>query len=74
MNAKLCKKLRRAAERATVGKPARRYIRVPARSTRAYRTHTTLRINDPTSTRGVYRAMKRAVASTPSLRHVVTSP
>lgn len=43
------KKLRRAAERATVGKPVRAY----ARTKRGFI------INHPQSTRGVYRALKK---------------
>lgn len=52
MNAKQAKRIRRAAEKATVGRPFRRLI--PHK--RGYL------INDPNTTRGVYRAIKRAVA------------
>ena len=50
MNQKLCKRLRRQARALTVGKPARRLLI----DRQTY-------INDPQSTRGVYRRMKREV-------------
>jgi len=49
MNSKLCKRLRRTAETRTVGKPVRRWLRM----------RNGMIINDPNSTRGVYRALKR---------------
>jgi hypothetical protein len=54
MNAKLAKKLRRLAERNTVGQPDTAYERHAVKNVR--------RIN-PNSTRGVYRDLKRAVES-----------
>jgi hypothetical protein len=51
MNAKKCKALRRLAERNTLGKPARRLVAWPRGNA----------INDPQSTRGEYRALKKIV-------------
>jgi len=49
MNLKLCSILRGHAAARTVGRPARRWLRMP----------NGMIINDPNSTRGVYRALKR---------------
>lgn len=59
MNAKLCKRLRKAAREATVGQPVRglRYRKV--RSRRGYTLDRSTVENHPGTTRGVYRAMKR---------------
>ncbi len=73
MNAKTCKRLRRAAENASVGMPARRLIAIGQRVNQAkhaqpqksgvkpreYRAECAM--NDPQSTRGFYRAMKKAL-------------
>ena len=60
MNAKLCKKLRRAAERATVGKPARAWTWERVATKRANYFPRRI-INHPQSTRGAYRHLKKAV-------------
>ena len=61
MNAKTCKKLRRAAEAATTGKPTSKLLRKPvtvrAKDGRAYQK--LIAVNDPNSTRGVYLGLKR---------------
>jgi len=61
MNAKQCKKLRRAAQSATQGRPIRRPLGKPETVIgRDGRQHQTLiAVNDPNSTRGVYRGLKR---------------
>lgn len=59
MNAKLCKRLRRQAEAATVGQPARRIIGKKVFVKRANSLVPCVAINDPRSTRGAYRALKR---------------
>lgn len=48
MNAKLCKKLRRAAEQATVNLPLRRHLHLRGQL-----------VNANESTRGLYRQLKR---------------
>lgn len=53
MNAKLLKRIRRKAEEITVGRPARGLLHHPSNRTQA--------INNPHTTRGIYRAMKAAV-------------
>ncbi len=67
MNARHCKRMRRLAEKMTVGKPARGHtaFRHTPRVRRnadgmpvTYRPVTQL--NSPETTRGVYRALKRA--------------
>jgi len=58
MNGRFAKKLRRAAERATIGKPARRWV--ANRQTTTAGRKAVAAVNDPDSTRGVYRALKRA--------------
>ena len=62
MNAKLCKKLRSAARRLTVGKPASRLLarKVQAGLLKA-RYEAVIAVNDPGSTRGVYRNLKASV-------------
>ena len=67
MNAKHCKKLRRAAERATVGMPSRqllaqntqKFIGTDARGRKYYAVRA---INNPRSTRAIYHRLKREVA------------
>ena len=62
MNAKLCKKLRNAARRLTVGKPASRLLvrKVQTGPLKA-RYEAIIAVNDPGSTRGVYRNLKASV-------------
>ena len=65
MNAKVCKRLRRAAERASVGLRARGLVGkevVVARGNRRWTTN--IAINAYNTTRGIYRAMKREVERT----------
>ena len=67
MNAKLCKRLRREARAQTVGKRFRRLMMV---GQVAYRPTGERRfaegaINDPETTRGVYRILKKAHRATP---------
>lgn len=57
MNQKLCKELRRIARSRTVGKPERNLIWVERRHADKRVTHHL--VNDPASTRGVYRSLKR---------------
>ena len=52
MNSKLCKNLRRAARQLTTGMPYRRYIAMSTGNV------TTVK-NDPTTTRAVYRRLKK---------------
>ena len=59
MNAKPCKKLRSAARRMTVGKPASRLLAKHGKD-RLNRPCTSA-VNDPGSTRGVYRNLKASV-------------
>lgn len=60
MNAKHCKKLRRAARLATVGTPERRMLGKPVTvTTRNGRTcQKLIAVNDPNSARGVYHGLK----------------
>ena len=62
MNAKPCKKLRSAARRMTVGKPASRLLarKVQAGPLKA-RYEAIIAVNDPSTTRGVYRNLKASV-------------
>ena len=66
MNAKLCKKLRAVARRATVGMPERAYIGIMGRG--ELRDSVIALANDPRSTRGAYRGLKCEVADQ-SRRH-----
>lgn len=59
MNQKLCKRLRRQAEALTIGRPARG-LQVKAGKDKFGR-RTECLVNDPRSTRGVYRRMKREI-------------
>lgn len=59
MNSKLCKKLRQAARRLTVGKPDSRLLARPGKD--SFNRPCTSAINDPASTRGVYRNLKKSV-------------
>lgn len=61
MNAKLCKKLRAVARRATVGMPERAYIGIMGRG--ELRDSVIALANDPRSTRGVYRRLKREIVA-----------
>lgn len=60
MNAKTCKKLRRAAEAVTTGKPSRKLIGKPVtvrtKDGRSYQK--LIAVNDPNTTRGVYLGLK----------------
>ena len=58
MRNKRAKELRRAAERATVGKPGRRLANAGTRTTRGVWADCI--VNIPTTTRAVYRSLKRA--------------
>lgn len=62
MNAKLCKAMRRAARRETVGRPLAEYheVRNPPSPGRRY-PGVTIRLT-PTCTKGYYRRMKKIVA------------
>lgn len=51
MNAKLCKKLRKATRNVTEGLPERRTAKLRRQS-----------VNDPQTVRGVYRELKRSVS------------
>ena len=62
MNAKVCKRLRRAAERASVGLRARGLVGKEVAHGR-YR-NSTIAVNAYNTTRGIYRAMKREVKRT----------
>jgi len=61
MNAKLCKKLRAVARRVTVGMPERAYIGIMGRGQLWDRVIALA--NDPRSTRGVYRRLKREIVA-----------
>jgi len=69
MNAKRCKALRRAARSQSVGMPARRLVwhtaqlnPVKAKRARSAAVSEGYAVNDPKTTRGIYRAMKRMAA------------
>jgi hypothetical protein len=59
MNDKLCKRLRRKARALTVGKPQRAYIAIFGKG--KYKGQVVAIGNEPHSTRGVYRALKKEV-------------
>lgn len=59
MNAKLCKKLRQAARRLTVGKPKSRLLAKEGKD--QFNRPCVSAVNDPASTRGVYRNLKKSV-------------
>jgi len=69
MNAKRCKALRRAARAESVGMPARRLVWgsviLNPRKAKAHKGSKLKEgrlVNDPRTTRGIYRAMKRMAA------------
>lgn len=61
MNAKLCKRLRREARTLSVGMPALAYSIVRRRNKKGEIVPTNVIVH-PNSTRGIYRALKKAAA------------
>lgn len=62
MSAKICKRLRRTAERISVDRPNRELVKQPV--AHGYYRKNFAVVNHPVSTRGIYRAMKREVKRT----------
>ena len=63
MNARTAKQLRAAARARTTGQPLRRLLATKVTVLRGGKKHVAvIATNDPNTTRGLYRAMKKAVA------------
>lgn len=63
MNQKLCKKLRKQARNLTVGKPACRQFWETATNKKGQKLAMGFVVNNPNSTRGVYRRLKKQVSA-----------
>lgn len=60
MNAKTCKQLRALARTRSVGKPERRLLAMKVQAGSGQRRYIAIvAVNDPDSTRGIYRHLKR---------------
>lgn len=69
LSARLCKKLRGLARARSVGLPERRLIGVRIQAGPPGRRYTTVQaVNDPKSTRGLYRAFKKAARAAGRLK------